>query len=134
MDTPTRVRGAEVEHAAAALARFTATFTEKRGPNGKWRLAVDAFAPVTDEEWAAEKDAVLYNALQALQTMGGLPMGAAARSREAWVSASDALKAVKATLAESGSLPERGRNHKCQPGYDDRSCKQARAQPSLQAV
>jgi len=124
MDSP--LRGAGVEHAAAALSGLTAVFKEERGSNSTWRLGVDTAAPVTDPDWQPEHDAALLGALQGIAALGGLPSGLAARSPEAWEAAISGLRGVKAGLVASGVRPERGRNHKCNPGYDSSCCKQAR--------
>ena len=113
--------------AEAALAGLTVQFNESRGSNSTWRMGVDVRMAVTDPGWQPEHDEALLNALLGIGALGGLPNGLAARSTESWEAVIAKLRAIKLSLAASGVKPERGRNHKCNPGYDVAGCKQARA-------
>ena len=115
------------EAAAKKLAGLTVHFNEARGSNSTWRMGVDVRMAVTDPGWQPEHDEALLNALQGISELGGLPSGLAARSTESWEAAISKLRAIKGGLTASGVKPERGRNHKCNPGYDVAGCKQVRA-------
>ena len=121
--------------AAANLAGLAVRFAEnKKAGGGTWRLGCDA-KRVAEAGWTDGHDKALSNALRALEALQGLPSGPKARDANAWLRAQAQLRFVRAELAAPSFKPDRGRDHKCSPGYDCVGCKQARAPaPSLSAA
>ena len=111
---------------ADPLAGYSLKFTEGRGGTATWRLGCDA-KRVAEAGWTEAHDKALKNAMRALEALQGLPAGPKARDANAWLRAQAELRFVRAELAAPSFKPDRGRDHKCTPGYDCVGCKQVRA-------
>ena len=116
--------------APQSLSGLVVKFTEGRGGSATWKLGCDA-KRAAEAGWSDAHDTALVNALRALEALQGLPGGPKARDANAWLRAQAELRFVRAELAAPAFKPDRGKGHKCSPGYDCLGCRQVRARQAL---